>query len=803
MRVLVPACDIDGKPELAEARNCFRFLYSLKGPLIVQISPTHTDARDTAVTAANVVLSNCDRELIHIPGMIQPHGAMLVLRAADQTILQASSNTAGLFGISAASLTGRTLDAMLGQDQAAGVMAAVADLAGRLDSGPLLALPRVTAAAASGAVFNVLGHRTEDGSLILEFERIADGGTSPEALYSDLAAAIGRLQSASDLRRFLDLAVRETRALTGFDRVMAYQFATDGSGQVVAEARRDDLNAYAGMHFPAADIPAPARRLFALSWLRHLPDVGYAPVRLLPDIAEPVDMSRSLLRHVSVMYTGYLKNMQAGATMVLPLMKAGKLWGLMSCMHHAGPLHVPATTRTAVEILAHAVSLTMAEREDHDTAAYRGRMDDAIAALGRQMTNEPIHERGLHTGPVSVHGWLDATGAAVLTADGVVLLGDTPRQQDVEGIADWLMTEPAAGPESGTVFATDSLAARYPAADAFRATASGLLSVQLTEGRREFVMWFRPEITRTVEWAGDPRKPVQVDVVDGEERLTPRTSFDIWRQSVRGTSAAWLDCEIGAADALRRMIADIALVRLNDNLQRSNAELDAFAYVASHDLKEPLRGISNFARFLQRSADPKLTEEERGRIETILRMTRRMDDLIDALLLYSRVGRSELVLEAVDLNAVLRQVLDGLELRIAEANVEIRLPHPLPVVKTDRIRIGEVLTNLVTNAIKYNDRETGEKWIEIGWMAERGQPVFHVRDNGLGIAPQHLDQIFQIFRRLHGRDDYGGGNGVGLTISRRTIDRLGGRLWVESDGPGEGSTFRFTLGGAGCGLSNP
>jgi light-regulated signal transduction histidine kinase (bacteriophytochrome) len=307
-------------------------------------------------------------------------------------------------------------------------------------------------------------------------------------------------------------------------------------------------------------------------------------------------------------------------------------------------------------------------------------------------------------------------------------------------------------------------------------------------------MWFRPELVHTVHWAGDPSKPVQVDVIDGEARLTPRGSFDLWKEDVQGCSAPWLECEIDAAGALQRAIAEVVLVRMNDELRKSNSELDSFAYAASHDLKEPLRGIHNFAQFLQRSADPKLTEEERSRIQTIIRLTRRMDDLTDALLQYSRIGRTDVSFEIVDMNELVQQTLDTLGPRIAETGTDVRVPQVLPMVRSDRVRLAEVFSNLIMNALKYNDLPAGERRIEIGSRSDGGRRVFYVRDNGIGIAQRNLESIFQIFRRLHARDEYGGGSGAGLTIARRTVERLGGRLWAESAGPGYGSNFLFTLG---------
>ena len=756
------------------------------------------DAPQEAVTSANVDLSNCDREIIHMPGMIQPHGVMLVLRPTDLAILQASENTATLFGVHAADLRMKGLADLLGPEQAVILHEAIAGAADDLDSGPLQVLPQIPSAPGRNA-FDAIAHRAGD-ALILELERIDVDRPWPFEFDADLADCVARLQTAADLNEFLDLAVAEIRNLIGFDRVMAYQFAADGSGCVVAEASRDDLVGYLGLQFPASDIPEPARRLFAFAVLRHLPDVNYTPVKLVPDVDHPVDMSRALLPHVSVMYSSYLKNMGARSTMVMPLMKAGRLWGLITCIHHSAPLHVPCEMRTALEILAHMVSLTMAEQEDRDTAAYRLRVKDAIAALDRQIASEPAYHRSLCHAPVSLHGWLDAVGAALVTEDGgVVLLGNTPTLAEVSGLAAWL----AGHADQAAIFASDRLSTLYPPAEAFQAAASGLLAARLMRSKKEFVMWFRPEMIRTVHWAGDPNKPVQVNVVDGEARLTPRVSFELWKETVTGCSAPWQEWELEAAAALRQVIAEATLVRMNAGLQRTNAELDSFAYIASHDLKEPLRGISNFATFLQRSADAKLTEEERGRIGTIIRLTRRMDDLTDALLQYSRVGRTDFVLETVDLNEVLQHTMVELESRLSEAGVVVHVPRPLPTVQTDRVRFGEIIVALITNAVKYNDRPAGERSVEIGWKAEAGRRVFYVRDNGIGIAPQHLDQVFQIFRRLHPRDEYGGGNGAGLTIARRTVERLGGRLWAESEGRGRGSTFLFSLGGAAAEGTQP
>jgi len=237
------------------------------------------------------------------------------------------------------------------------------------------------------------------------------------------------------------------------------------------------------------------------------------------------------------------------------------------------------------------------------------------------------------------------------------------------------------------------------------------------------------------------------------------------------------------------------LARRNEELHQSNKELDDFAYIASHDLKEPLRGIHNFSNFLLEDYADKLDDDGRSKLETLMRLTRRMETLIDSLLQFSRLGRVDLAMDRVDLNAIVAEALESLAITLQEEKVEIRLPRPLPTVRADRVRVGEIFANLIVNAVKYNDKP--QKWIEIGALQNGSQaggkaPVFYVRDNGIGIPEKHYDAVFRIFKRLHSRDKFGGGTGAGLTIVKKIVERHQGRIWLEST-PGEGTTFYFTL----------
>ncbi len=230
--------------------------------------------------------------------------------------------------------------------------------------------------------------------------------------------------------------------------------------------------------------------------------------------------------------------------------------------------------------------------------------------------------------------------------------------------------------------------------------------------------------------------------------------------------------------------------RAEGELHRRNEELEQFAYAASHDLKEPLRGIHNYARFLSDDYADCLDAPGQQRLQALMRLTERMEGLIDSLLQFSRAGQAELTQTTTDLSVVLADVLDSLAATLAERSVEVRVPAPLPVVRCDPLGVGQVLHHLLANAVKYSDKD--HKWVEIGWHSAAGELIFQVRDNGIGIPAQHQQAIFRIFKRLHGRDKYGGGSGVGLALVKKIVERHGGRIWVESE-PGVGSTFYFTL----------
>lgn len=231
------------------------------------------------------------------------------------------------------------------------------------------------------------------------------------------------------------------------------------------------------------------------------------------------------------------------------------------------------------------------------------------------------------------------------------------------------------------------------------------------------------------------------------------------------------------------------LERRAQELARSNGDLEEFAGIASHDLKEPIRGISNYANFILEDHAAELSADVRDRLQVITRLCARMDTFLESLLEYSRAGRTEFSPGSCDLHEVVADALESLRPWMEGFNARVIVRPGLPSLPCDRARTAQVFTNLITNAVKYSDKP--ERRIEIGSIPG-DPPALYVRDNGIGVDPRHAEHIFRMFKRLHGRDRYGGGAGAGLTIVRKIVERHGGRIWVEST-PGVGSTFFFTL----------
>ena len=766
-----------------------------------------------SVKRHGVDIANCDDEPVRTPGCIQGHGLMLAVNPADLVVAQASENWPDWTGQPLEAVLGQPLAKVLGEVEAGRVAEMVAHEV--LESNPLYALTLRLPTSAQPGVSLDLSIHLADGVLIVELEPTGRGDSpavTDSDYYSMVKKTLVRLKAAASLAEFCDVAAHEVRRVTRLDRVMIYRFHADDTGEVLADAHRDDLHSWLGLRYPASDIPKPARDIFKRIGVRPLPDVEGTLCEMVPLVnpatGRPLDMTHCALRGASVMYTEYLRNMDVAATLTMPILRAGELWGLIAC-HHYTPIVLAYPVRAAAEFLGQIASLEIAAAEGREHLQYRLKLD-AVHHAVLALASADGHLGALTDPGDGLIAGIAAGGIAVSEQGRWSTAGLTPEPARLDALASWLSLRLESSGGQPQVVALDAIAAACPAMADLAPVAAGVLAIPISQRQHgDWVIWFRPEQVQTFKWGGNPYEKPSVVGPHGA-RLTPRKSFEIWQEEMRGRSAPWLPVESDSALKLRLLLLDMVIGRaeqlavLNTDLVRSNDELDAFAYVAGHDLKEPLRGIHKYAHYLLKEAEAgrALDEQGRERVDALLRLTVRMDSLLDALLHFSRVGRLSLEREEVPLHDVLGEAIDSLGARLEESGVTVHVPRSMPPARCDRIRTREIFANLIANAAKYNDK--AERRVEVGYIdpadasaAARASGaartrVFYVRDNGIGIEERHRERVFMMFKRLHARDAFGGGSGAGLAIVKKLVDQHQGRIWFESVA-GVGTTFYFTL----------
>jgi light-regulated signal transduction histidine kinase (bacteriophytochrome) len=746
-----------------------------------------TSRRKAGSTGARTLdVADCDREPIHIPGSIQPHGVLLLL-ADSGAVRQVSENVKEHFGKAASEVLETSLAGLLGESVAREVEKSLPRVADRRR--PILLTKFQRAVSQGSRSYYAVGHRTTAG-LILELEEAPSQEEVPDihAFVDEFSLAIESEETISQLSR---LTAAEVQRLTGFDRVLVYRFDADWNGLVIGEAVNDRFPSLIDHRFPASDIPAQARELYRINRVRIIPDSEYVPSRIVSAETtaadKPLDLTFSVLRSVSPVHVEYMRNMQTASSMSVSILRDGRLWGLISC-HHRDAKRVPFPVRMTCDLFARAFSLRLSALEHSET--YRRRIDTkaAYSTLLEVMADRGDFAIALAERPRELLSLTGAQGAALLTGEQCQLVGETPSEEEVRRLAGWLFEK-----VRQDVFSTDELSKVHPDAAGYKHRASGLLAISVSKIHDSYVLWFRPEVLQTIRWGGNPEKPV----IDGETppRLHPRRSFETWQETVRNRSLPWDETELSAVRELRDAIVGIVLRKaeelalLNVELTRSNQELESFSYSVSHDLRAPLRHIVGYAEMVRESLGDRLAGNDARCIANIIESSEYAGRLVDKLLSYSRLGRADLQLTTIDLNVLLEEVRRDVMRDAGDRSITWEI-GPLPSVTADLMMLRMAVRDLAANAVKY----TGQKEravIQVGHRAEPGADVIWIRDNGVGFDMQYSDKLFGVFQRLHRWEDYEG-TGIGLANVRRVIERHGGCTWAEAK-VDEGATFYFRL----------
>jgi two-component system, chemotaxis family, sensor kinase Cph1 len=697
--------------------------------------------------SSSLDLSQCDREPIHIPGSIQPHGTLFTIDPASLKVVQ----FAGVWG----EWDSRRQESLAGRD--------IADLLSPE------AVARITAFAAGTAKEPVylgtfpLGDRTiditahyADGLLVIELEPAETVHKSAPELLAAIRAIITDFEAAEDLNALCTIAARTLRDITKFDRVMVYRFHADGVGFVAAEDKREDLPTFLNHHYPASDIPSQARALYIRNRIRTIPDVNYAPAPVIPPSPgdkPQLDMTDCVLRSVSPIHVEYLKNMGVSASSSVSIVIGGQLWGLIA-FHHLSPKLLGYELREACKHLGQVLAQHISARSEAEARAQEAALANERDEYAKILVASNDLDQTLLDHCQALLSIVPCNGAAIVCGDRTATGGHAPDASYVQKLARWLIDTDLTGP-----LATDSLAnlPGFPLEP--REDAAGLLATVLSSDERVVLMWFRVEQITKINWAGNPHKVAEADPETG--RLSPRKSFDVWSQLVRWRAQPWTAAEQDAAKRVCRLVDGLRQQEALRRLVAKNEELltqkDLLMQEADHRIQNNIQLLYGMLGLQAREI---VDEGVRTKIEETQRR------LMAVSMIHRRLWRSGGV-ENVDLAVYLSEFREGLVDAWGSSWAKYLTMDvaPITVPASRAVTLALVINELLTNAAKYAYRG-GEGPIDVT-IREEDDGVAHVvvTDEGIGLAPS--DTL-----------------GFGSRLTRSLITQLKGSLEIISNNPG-------------------
>ncbi len=721
-------------------------------------------------SAPPVTLDSCDQEPIHIPGTIQPHGVLVVFDT-QRRLRYCSQNAAAVIGDVPAfgqKLGPRDFNRSPEIHEA---------FAKAFDPEADEVMPFVTEVSLGVRTFDLILHQAGD-LVVAEFESRAQLADDLTSFALKAHRAMARLKRQRAIDPLLSMAVEDIRLLTGFDRVMAYRFRQDDSGDVVAEARDDALEPFLGRRYPASDIPAQARLLYVENTLRLIADVGAMPVPVLGEPgAAPLDMSHAVLRAVSPIHIEYLTNMGVGASMSVSIVVQGKLWGMIAC-HHRSPRQVPYSVRMACDVIAQILAAnvqTVISREQSErmaaAATLRARLvedllhsDDTVATLAR-------HADALMQ-VLESHALVVAEGSKLAVEGGFPL-------EAARNLVRWLGRRGQEVP--GPLVPLQALSQFPTYLQPQLEHWCGMLALRFDSAADTWLILLRKEQIETIAWGGRPEK----HYVHGPlgPRLTPRGSFDLWRETVRGTSVAWSETDL----AIGRQLVD-ELVRATSaragELNRARHQLLA---ILGHDLRDPLHSISMAARVLEKGQDTQGGRLGQRIQSSSTRMQRLVSQVLDMSRLQGGLGLG-LKFERVALAPLISDLVEEASMADPGTRFEKRLDDGVDA-EIDADRMAQVVVNLISNARHHGS--AGEA-VEVRLAGQGDWVELQVRNAGEPIPGELAATLFNPFKRQSvGNERNRSGLGLGLYIAHEIVTAHGGSIRYSFEEPHVVFSVRF------------
>ncbi|AZA58401.1 ATP-binding protein [Chryseobacterium shandongense] len=722
----------------------------------------------------------CHEEPIHIPGYIQSFGYLIGIDAESHSITFFSKNIEDIFKIE--------------------------DLEQLFDK-KLTDFPEVFGSIFNSDIFKSLPDFTrrdnetffnkifiEDkqyhfsafrskGNIFLEFEKVI---VNPD---KQITNKYDNFYIVENEQEIWDQLLNILSKIVNYDRMMVYKFMMDGSGKVVAEKTNNNLESYLGLHYPESDIPIQARELYLKKRKRIFSNVHAETVPLLSKEQGNIDLTYSTSRAMSPIHGQYIKNSGASSSFSVSIIIDDYLWGLVTCQN-SEPKHIDLEDRVQSGIFTALASNAFSSFKSKSELNYRLQLNEEVLRLKSEFLKHDTLLESLTENKQEIRNLLEADGFAVVADDDIIMDGTTPEPSVIEKIIRW-----AHDNIEDNIYLSRSFLKDYGKELGLDKSTAGVVIYFMERNKNNVLIWFRKEFDEHINWAGNPEKKIEVVNDNGEEKMivSPRTSFQIFTEDIKGSSTRWNSRNILALQAVRDLILEAlhkdynTIKRLNDELKKVNEELDSFSYTISHDLGTPLTVMKLNAQMLLKTLIDE-SEKSRNKINSIIEEIDNMAEMMHDVLQLSRAKHSEIQLERLETLQTIEKISENAKITFGTSKSEVII-KACPEVLADKTMLHQVFLNIINNAIKYSSQQENPV-VEIEGKEQGEMVIYRISDNGIGIPEENKHKMFKIFNRMDNAKKFKG-NGVGLSIVHRIMKRIGGNVDYESSP--NGTSFILTF----------
>jgi light-regulated signal transduction histidine kinase (bacteriophytochrome) len=562
----------------------------------------------------------------------------------------------------------------------------------------------------------------------------------------------------------------------------------DGSGKVIAERTNENLESYLGLHYPESDIPRQARELYKKKRKRIFSDVYSEPVPLLSRLEGNIDLTFAASRAMSPIHAQYVKNSGAASSFSISILVDDELWGLVTCQNSEAK-HIDLEDRMQAGIFTALASNAYSSFKSKKELEYRLNLNEKAGHLKYELLKHNMLFESLIENKSDIRELPEADGLAIISDGNIITDGVVPEKAVIEKIIQW-----AHANTEESLYINRSFLKKHGSYLGLNENSAGIVIYFVERSKNEMLIWFRKEFDEHINWAGNPEKKIGVFSQNGEEKniISPRTSFEVFTQNIKGNSKRWSSRNIIAIQTIRDLILETshkqynAIKELNDQLKKVNEELDSFSYTISHDLGTPLTVMKLNAQMLLTNFEK--TEKNKNKLNSIIEEIDSMAEMMRDVLQLSRAKHSELKLEVVQTGNTIQKISENAKITFESPQTEIIIKD-CPDVMGDKTMLHQVFLNIINNAVKYSSQNEQPK-VEIEGKENGETIIYTITDNGIGIPEEEKHKMFKIFNRMDNAKKFKG-NGIGLSIVFRIMKRIGGNVEYESNK--DGTTFILTF----------